>query len=571
MSQGVPRNSLVIGERYRLERQLGRGGMGTVWQATDELLARKVAVKELHVDDGTKATGALREARVVAQLRHPHVVVVHDVVDHEGHPYIVMELVEGGSLADRLAGGGPLPPGEAARLGVALLGALGAAHAGGVLHRDVKPANVLMEAGTGRVVLTDFGIARLAGATTISESGAFVGSPEYTAPERMRGGEAGPASDLWSLGALLCAAVTGESPFHRDSIGGVLHAVVFDEIRPPARLGPLLPVVRGLLERDPARRLGAAEAARLLAACVPAGGTAGAPTGTAPLTVRSTGADPAAVTGAGVAAEGGPVVVCSPADRVPAPVVATATTTATARRGGRGLRTGLLAVLVAGAAAGAVVTGAALLDRTAPGASEGTTAGALGTPRSGAGSAKPSGAPGTAGAAGTTGSTGSTGVAVPRSPAGSARTVPPGYRFTPDPAGFAVAVPDGFLRSTDGQRVFYVSADQALRIGIRVRMPVPGGPLSVMRQSDRSGPGTNPGYRDAEVVATTHNALPAAVWEFTWDGFSRAEGARHTIDVCWEEDARLYDVWVSAPVGRLPEARSHFDAVLDSFVATRAD
>lgn len=160
---------------------------------------------------------------------------------------------------------------------------------------------------------------------------------------------------------------------------------------------------------------------------------------------------------------------------------------------------------------------------------------------------------------------------MPRSPAGSARTVPPGYRFTPDPAGFAVAVPDGFLRSTDGQRVFYVSADQALRIGIRVRMPVPGGPLSVMRQSDRSGPGTNPGYRDAEVVATTHNALPAAVWEFTWDGFSRAEGARHTIDVCWEEDGRLYDVWVSAPVGRLPEARSHFDAVLDSFVATRAD
>ncbi|MFE3285373.1 serine/threonine-protein kinase, partial [Streptomyces sp. NPDC059233] len=211
--------------------------MGTVWRASDELLGRAVAVKELHVDAGTRAMGALREARVVAQIRHPHVVVVHDVVEHEGVAHIVMELVEGGSLADRLATAGPLTPRETARLGISLLGALGAAHERGVLHRDVKPANVLIEAGTGRAVLTDFGIARLAGATTISEAGAFVGSPEYTAPERMKGAEAGPAADLWSLGVLLCAAVTGESPFHRDAIGGILHAVVFDEIEPPARLG----------------------------------------------------------------------------------------------------------------------------------------------------------------------------------------------------------------------------------------------------------------------------------------------------------------------------------------------
>ncbi|WP_260614160.1 serine/threonine-protein kinase, partial [Streptomyces sp. WAC07061] len=245
--------------------------MGTVWQASDELLGRAVAVKELHVGEGKEAAGALREARTVAQIKHPHVVVVHDVVEDDGRPYIVMELVEGGSLADRLGASGPLDAGETARIGLALLGALGAAHDRGVLHRDVKPANVLMEAGTGRVVLTDFGIARLAGSTTISETGAFVGSPEYTSPERMQGAAAGPESDLWSLGALLCAALTGESPFHRDSLGGVLHAVVYDEIRPPVQAGPLTPLVRGLLERDAERRLGVADAQRMLSAYVTTG------------------------------------------------------------------------------------------------------------------------------------------------------------------------------------------------------------------------------------------------------------------------------------------------------------
>ncbi|GAA4952631.1 hypothetical protein GCM10023238_18750 [Streptomyces heliomycini] len=135
-----------------------------------------------------------------------------------------------------------------------------------MLHRDLKPANVLLENGTGRVVLTDFGIARMSGSTTLTETGSFVGSPEYTAPERMSGARTGPESDLWSLGALLCTALSGESPFRRDSLGGVLHAVVVDEIRPPAEAGPILPVVRGLLERDPDRRLDADRAERMLRA-----------------------------------------------------------------------------------------------------------------------------------------------------------------------------------------------------------------------------------------------------------------------------------------------------------------
>lgn len=270
-------NVRVIAGRYRLEARLGRGGMGVVWRATDQLLGRQVAVKELVLDTSLsveeyrlQCDRTLREARAVAQLRDPHIIVVHDVVEQDERPYIVMELIEGGSLAERISRSGPVDAAEAARMGIDLLGALRRAHGAGVLHRDLKPANVLLT-GEGRVVLTDFGIAQVAGSTTLTESGSFVGSPEYTAPERMSGVRTGPESDLWSLGALLCTALSGESPFRRDSLGGILHAVVVDEIRPPAAAAPLLPVVRGLLERDPERRLDAVEAERLLRAFLDTG------------------------------------------------------------------------------------------------------------------------------------------------------------------------------------------------------------------------------------------------------------------------------------------------------------
>ncbi|MFD5222036.1 serine/threonine-protein kinase [Streptomyces tendae] len=269
----------VIAGRYRLHERLGSGGMGIVWRATDQLLAREVAVKALPLDETLSAAEArrrrertLREARAVAQLRHPHVIVVHDVVEDDERAYMVMELVDGGSLADRVVSRGPVDAAEAARIGIALLDALGTAHTAGILHRDVKPSNVLV-ADDGRVVLTDFGVAQVAGATTLTESGSFVGSPEYTAPERMSGAGTGPESDLWSLGVLLCAVLSGASPFHRDSLGGVLHAVVTEEIRPPAQAAPLLPVVRGLLERDPRRRLDAASAQRMLRAFLSTGRT----------------------------------------------------------------------------------------------------------------------------------------------------------------------------------------------------------------------------------------------------------------------------------------------------------
>ncbi|MFI6147827.1 serine/threonine-protein kinase [Streptomyces sp. NPDC051109] len=547
VSHDGPDSSIVIAGRYRLERRLGRGGMGTVWQASDELLGRLVAVKELHVDGGTESKGALREARTVAQVRHSHVVVVHDVVEHDGRPHIVMELVEGGSLADRLAGDGPLGPVETARMGLDLLGALRAAHARGVLHRDVKPANVLLEAGTGRVVLTDFGIARLAGSTTISETGAFVGSPEYTSPERMQGAAAGPESDLWSLGVLLCTALTGKSPFHRDSLGGVLHAVVSAEIRPPAQAGPLAPVIRGLLERLPQRRMEAAEAERLLSAYLRTGAVPAA-ADRAP----GPGAEAASATGAASGADGpdGPdaVVGYSPTEHVVQP------SAPASRRTRPALRAGLIAALFAVAVAGAVALTSQFGERSADGAR-----GAAPATASASGRASSSPAPAPASAAADAKPARTASAPVPR-------PAPAGYRTVSDAEGFSLAVPNGFQRSTDDQRVFYVSPDGAFRIGVKTSPAASEGPVTVMRLSHASGPTTNPGYRDGTVVPTTHNGLPAALWEFTWNGFTAAEGARHTFDVCWEENGRMYDVWVSAPVGRLPEARSHFDAALDSFV-----
>ncbi|MFF1558336.1 protein kinase [Streptomyces sp. NPDC058279] len=527
----------MIGVRYRLEKRLGRGGMGTVWRAEDELLGRAVAVKELHLDGDRETNGALREARTVAQVRHPHVVVVHDVVNHEGSAHIVMELIDDGSLAERLSADGPLSVEETARTGLALLGALAAAHARGVLHRDVKPANVLMEAGTGRVVLTDFGIAHLAGVTTISETGAFVGSPEYTSPERMQGAAAGPASDLWSLGVLLCAALTGKSPFHRDSLGGVLHAVVHDEIEPPAQAGPLRPVIRGLLERDPERRLGAAEAERLLSAYVA--------TGRIPLPDPA-GPEPVDAVPATVPATA-PLPVTAPAS---APLPATAAVVRS-RAGGPGLRAALVAALVAVAVVATLAVTSLLRGGSqAPGAGTALSPTPVTTAAASPHAPTPS-APATSSSS--------------RPAAATAKRAPAGYVTMADPEGFGMAVPQGYQRGTDSERVFYVSPDGAFRIGVKTKPAVSGGPLAVMRSSDAGGADTNPGYRDASVVATTHNGLPAAFWEFTWNGFTPAEGARHTFDLCWDENGRMYDVWVSAPVGRAAEARGHFDAALDSF------
>ncbi|MFF7024441.1 serine/threonine-protein kinase [Streptomyces klenkii] len=261
-----------IGNRYRLISRLGHGGMGTVWKAHDEVVDRDVAVKEPRVPDHLPASvrenvhqRMQREARAAARVSHPSVVAVHDVVVEDGRPWIVMELVRGHSLGDRL-GDGTLDPREAARIGLAVLDALGAAHEAGVLHRDVKPDNVLLGHGD-RVVLTDFGIARIEGEQGLTETGAFVGSPEYVAPERVLGQHPGPESDLWSLGVVLYAAVEGVSPFRRSNTQATMQAILSTEPQAPTRGAGLLGgLVMRMLSKDPAARPGADEIRRTLEA-----------------------------------------------------------------------------------------------------------------------------------------------------------------------------------------------------------------------------------------------------------------------------------------------------------------
>lgn len=262
---------LLIAGRYRLADSIGSGGMGRVWRAHDEVLHRKVAVKELtaalYVSDSDRGVLLARtraEARAAARINHSAVVTVHDVLEHDGRPWIVMELVEGASLADTVKELGRVEPAETARIGLWVLRALRAAHSAGVLHRDVKPGNVLLGA-DGRVLLTDFGIAQIEGDTTITRTGEVVGSVDYLAPERVRGHDPGPASDLWALGATLYTAVEGRSPFRRTSPLSTMQAVVEEEADEPRHAGPLTPVIAALLRKDPARRPGAEEAEQMLA------------------------------------------------------------------------------------------------------------------------------------------------------------------------------------------------------------------------------------------------------------------------------------------------------------------
>ncbi|MFJ9854160.1 protein kinase [Streptomyces sp. NPDC101150] len=624
----------LVGGRYRLGIRLGRGGMGTVWRATDELLGRQVAVKELHLDADTadpearvQRERAMREARTVAQVKHPNVIVVHDVVEQDGRPWIVMELVDGPSLADRLYTGGPLAPREAARIAIALLGALRAAHARGVLHRDIKPANVLMESATNRVVLTDFGIAQVPGVTTLTETGGFVGSPEYTAPERMAGRGTGPEADLWSLGVLMCATLSGESPFRRDSIGGVLHAVVYDEIEIPEAARPLLAVIDGLLQRAPEHRMAAEETERLLRGYLrtgrapertPARGTGGprgrgrsagpgeAAAASAPADPRRPapdthdpfyggpsgdlpsehppnedllddvgrplpGSTPVAPTGysahsgprtppghaPGRARTGGRAPGAPFLDALDGRALAAAARPHTGRP--RTILLVALAVAVLGGA-GAGIT-ALVMNQNADTGNQGK-GGAPGASRSASPHTSPSGA--TSQGTARPGGSGPTGTV----PTGNAPKVPTGYHLVRDTAGFVLAVPDGFTRSYEKHRVYYVSQGRRFRIGVQLQKPVAAGPIGAMQKADANGPGVYKGYRQSQVVETTHKGLQAGLWTFAWDGSNEDAGARYVYDLSWEERGKMVDVWISAPIGSRTEAKRHFDTAVDAFQVT---
>ncbi|WP_326797876.1 serine/threonine protein kinase [Streptomyces sp. NBC_01808] len=299
----------LLAGRYRLGEVLGRGGMGTVWRATDEVLGRAVAVKELRlptsVEEDEKrrlVTRTLREAKAIARIRNTGAVTVYDVVDEDDRPWIVMELIEGRSLSDLTRDDGPLTPRRAAEVGLAVLDVLRSAHREGILHRDVKPSNVLIS-DDGRVVLSDFGIAQVEGDPSITTTGMLVGAPSYISPERARGQKPGPPADLWSLGGLLYAAVEGHPPYDLGSAIATLTAVMTKPIDPPKNAGPLEDAIYGLLRKDPDERLDDAGARALLRAVVDAPEDApGEPSATAPTTMVPLPVVPDAGGGAGAAA-----------------------------------------------------------------------------------------------------------------------------------------------------------------------------------------------------------------------------------------------------------------------------
>jgi eukaryotic-like serine/threonine-protein kinase len=336
----VPGDERLVAGRYRLLSPLGEGGMGVVWRARDELLAREVAVKEVRAPAALGTTDEQRlyarlerEAWAAGRISHRNVVTVYDVATEDGRPWIVMELVRGLALSDVLDAEGPLPPQRVAHIGAEILAALRAAHEAGVLHRDVKPGNVLI-ANDGRVVLTDFGIATVEGTPNLTMTGELIGSPEFLAPERALGRTPGPESDLWSLGVLLYAAVEGSTPFRQDTPLNTLRAVVDEELPPPRRAGALAPVIAGLLRKDPAERLSAEEAEHQLRVIGAGGGARTAPPPPGPYSPTVSAASPTPAT--------------PPTPFVPHPVPGTATTATTGVPPERARRAAM--VLVAGVA-----------------------------------------------------------------------------------------------------------------------------------------------------------------------------------------------------------------------------
>ncbi|WP_017597769.1 serine/threonine-protein kinase [Nocardiopsis lucentensis] len=492
----------LLRERYELLAEVGRGGMGRVWRARDTELNRTVAIKEIllgpgldEADRARTAARARREAQAIAMGQHPNIVTVHDILEEDGRPWIVMEFLTGESLHRLVGREGPAPARRVAAWGLDLLDALGAAHAQGITHRDVKPENVMVT-GTGRVVLTDFGIAAISDTAVVTQTAGVMGSPAYLAPERLASAPASPASDLWSLGATLYQAATGVSPFRRDGIPATLHAVSTAE--PPRVLpGSLGAAVQGLLVKDPARRMDAAACRRLLEAA------AGEDT-----TVAATA--PAPVPGA------------FPAGTVPVPAGDTLPRSAAPPARERRLSwpvvvltLGLAALVVVAAAVvfvpqgddGAGIVQAGQADQASSSA-EGTSTAAEET--SGAGS--PEEVDGTA------------------DEAAADDPAAPGMTWTRDPEGFAVLVPDGWIRRTDGASVFYDSPanDAYLQID-QTPHPTDDEYAHVLEQERASAEGNRlTGYERIRVADVTSRTSfhSAAEWEFTWND---AGTARHIL------------------------------------------
>ncbi|MEU1277497.1 serine/threonine-protein kinase [Streptomyces sp. NPDC005805] len=563
-------SGLLLAGRYRLGEALGSGGMGKVWRAHDEVLHRVVAVKELtaglyvcEADRLVLHARTQKEARAAARISHPGVVTVHDVLEHDSRPWIVMQFVDGPSLADAAREPGRLDGPAAARIGLDVLRALVAAHAAGVLHRDIKPANVLLDAG-GRALITDFGIASIDGDSTITRTGEIVGSVDYLAPERVRGHDPGPASDLWSLGATLYTAVEGVSPFRRTSPLSTMHAVVSDEPPAPRRAGVLAPVIAALLTKDPAARPSAAETERMLAEAaegrdpgaltrrVPAppptarlplpGGTPGQP---APAPAHP-GAGPGAPT---------PPVAFGPPGAPPA------TGPARPRSGGRLRMLAIVVVLAAviGGGAGLAVLKFGPGSGGSGGTAAGATAGAQGSGGTGVDGKQKTGGEQQGGGEQTgNGKTDGT----------PASEIPEGWQRVEDPEGFSLWVPDGWTRQTEGSQIDYTPDDGRHRIRISVdAAPDFENPYLHMLDMEESVRDRLPAYERIELRANTfRDQTRASLWEFRWTERNKHPGPRRAIDqMYFGRDGSEYAIYMSGPEDDWAVTREQFDIVLRSW------
>ncbi|MFG3392077.1 serine/threonine-protein kinase [Streptomyces parvus] len=567
-SQGAEAG-LVLAGRYRLGDVLGRGGMGKVWRAHDEVLHRTVAVKELtaglyvaEADRLVLHARTQKEARAAARITHPGVVTVHDVIEYDNRPWIVMQYVDGPSLADETKEKGDIAPREAARIGLHVLSALRAAHGAGVLHRDVKPGNVLL-ARDGQVLLTDFGIAAIEGDSTITRTGELVGSIDYLAPERVRGGDPGPASDLWSLGATLYTAVEGTSPFRRTSPISTMQAVVTEEPPAPVNAGPLGAVITALLRKDPADRPTAAQTEQMLLDAMegrePRAAQAHVPTQRFPEESRygygygdgSGSGTPAGPPGPDGATARLPGAATSAAtaptgqDRTaPAPGPASAPVT---RRAGSRWRTVLVVVVAA-----AVLGGAAGLLAMKYGEGSGAPAGGRGGPAAGSTPSAPGAAPG------------------PTSPASE---IPDGWHRVDDPAGFSLVVPEGWERQVNEGQIDYTPDNGAHRIRISVD-PDPDfdHPYLHMENMEEQLSTRLPGYQRVGMEKNTFRDRPGALWEFTWNETKDHPGPRHGIDQMYYggTGGPEYALYLTAPQEGWEASREKFDIMLRSWRAPKA-
>jgi hypothetical protein len=566
--------------------------MGRVWLAWDALLDRDVAIKEIVLPAELIAAErdavqrrTLREARAAARLSHPNVAQVYDVFEADGRTWIVMEYVPSRSLYEVIKADGPLEPGRVAQIGLQVLAALDAAHRAGVRHRDVKPANVLL-ADDGRVVLTDFGIATIEGDSIVTSSELVLGSPEYMSPERARHGVYLPASDLWSLGATLYAAVEGRSPYKRPSAMETLTALAADEPDPPRRAGPLRPVLDGLLRKDPANRIGVAETERRLRAAADGNEAdhlrwswdAARGRATAEVTAEPANrSDPAAQ--AGVAAP--PATPDVPRQRAPQPSPGTAVAAAAGEpnRGSRGVVTSAApsrrtkygrwpaaaAVLVVAGVAATLL--AVRLDEGQSG--RGTSRSTSTTTGTAAAPAQTTTSRGAENAGSPPVPTAGASVAGAGQPAAGGRAtgrrppLPRGWRDYRDSTGFSVYVPAGWRKSREGSIVYFRDSTRGRVLGIDQTDKPQWNPVADWqgKASYRVSRGDFPGYHEIRIVAVPY-FRKAADWEFTFDGRVRQHVNNRGFVVSTTQAYGIY--WQTSDAG-WAAARPELQLVFDSF------